>query len=259
MCLIFLSVNQHPTYSLIVAANRDEFYERKTAPADFWKDHPHVLGGRDLEAGGTWMAITRSGKISMITNYRDLKNFKSKAPSRGQLVSDYLTDDVSPSKYLKRIEPRKEEYNGFNLIVGSANELWYLSNYKQGVEQVSNGVHGLSNALLDAPWPKVVTGKRKFESLLTGQIIKPEDLFGMLMDEHTAPDDQLPDTGVGLERERQLSSMFIKSPGYGSRCSTIVLIDKNNHVLFSERVFDLKTFQYNTKTFEFDIQPAKED
>jgi uncharacterized protein with NRDE domain len=258
MCLIFLSVNQHPTYSLIVAANRDEFYERKTAPADFWKDHPHVLGGRDLEAGGTWMAMTKSGKISMITNYRDLKNLKSKAPSRGQLVSDYLFEDVSPADYLKRIEPDKEKYNGFNLIVGSANELWYLSNYKPGVEKISNGVHGLSNALLDTPWPKVVTGKKKFESLLMEKILQPDVLFDMLMDEHIASDNQLPDTGVGLERERQLSAMFIKSPGYGSRCSTIVLIDKNNHVLFTERVYDLKTFQYDTKTFEFDIQPANE-
>jgi len=256
MCLIFLSLHQHPTYSLIIAANRDEFYERKTASADFWQDHQNILGGRDLEAGGTWMGVTRSGKISMITNYRDLKNLKSKAPSRGQLVSDYLIENVPPADYLKKIEPYKEDYNGFNLIIGSAKELWYLSNYKSGVERISNGVHGLSNALLDTPWPKVVKGRKKFESLLTGKILNPDILFDMLMDEQIAPDNQLPDTGVGLERERQLSSMFIKSPGYGSRCSTIVLIDKNNHLLFLERVYDLKTFQYNTKTFEFDIEPA---
>ena len=151
MCLIFLSINQHPTYSLIVAANRDEFYERKTAPADFWKDHPHILGGRDLEAGGTWMAIAKSGKISLITNYRDLKNLKSKAPSRGHLVSDYLIEKTDPKNYLKGIEPNKGQYNGFNLIVGSPKELWYLSNYKSGVEKITSGVHGLSNALMLRP------------------------------------------------------------------------------------------------------------
>ncbi|HEY5826682.1 MAG TPA: NRDE family protein [Cyclobacteriaceae bacterium] len=259
MCLIFLSINQHPTYSLIVAANRDEFYERKTAPADFWNDHPNILGGRDLGAGGTWMGITQSGKISMITNYRDLKNLKSKAPSRGQLVSDYLIEEVNPENYLKGIESSKDQYNGFNLIVGSANELWYLSNYKSGIEKITSGVHGLSNALLDTPWPKVLKGKSKFEQIIKKDKVEADDLFTMLLDEQVAPDAQLPDTGVGLERERQLSSMFIKSPGYGSRCSTVVLIDKNDHVLFAERVYDLKTFQYTVKKFEFNIQSTNEE
>jgi uncharacterized protein with NRDE domain len=253
MCLIFLSLNQHPNYKLIVAANRDEFYERKTATADFWSDHPEILGGRDLEAGGTWMAMNRSGKISMITNYRDLKNLKPKAPSRGKLVSDYLLDDISPEHYLNKIAPNKDQYNGFNLVVGSSKELWYLSNYKPGVEKVADGNHGLSNALLDTPWPKVVAGKKKFESIIKSDKVGPDTLFNLLFDDHVAPDNQLPDTGVGLERERQLSSMFIKSPGYGSRCSTVVLIDQNNHVVFAERVYDFRTFEYSVKTFEFDI------
>ena len=254
MCLIFISLKQHSHYKLILAANRDEFYERKTAAADYWKDYPEILGGRDLEAGGTWMAMSRSGKISMITNYRDLKNLKSNAPSRGKLVSDYLIEEVSPDNYLKSIDPHKGEYNGFNLVVGSSEELWYLSNYKSGVDQIPSGVHGLSNALLDTPWPKVIGGKKKFESVISDQTINPDSLFEMLMDDHVASDNELPDTGVGLERERQLSSMFIKSPGYGSRCSTVVLIDKNDHVLFAERVCDLKTFKYTVNTFEFDIR-----
>lgn len=253
MCLIFLSLHQHPHYKLIIAGNRDEFYERKTAAADYWTDHPEVLGGRDLEAGGTWMAMTRSGKISMITNYRDLKNLKSNAPSRGKLVSDYLIEEKTPEDYLKNIAPYKQNFNGFNLITGSADELWYLSNYKDGIEKISSGTHGLSNALLDTPWPKVVEGKKKFEAVLKNQSIKPDALFDVLKDDHVAPDNQLPDTGVGLERERQLSSMFIKSPGYGSRCSTVVLIDKNDHVIFAERVYDLNTFDYTLGTFEFDL------
>src|SRR5437899_1407497 len=139
MCLIFLSINQHPNYKLIVAANRDEFYARRTVAAEFWKNHPMILGGCDLEAVkpdgtcGTWMAMNKNGRIAMVTNYRDLKNLKTVAPSRGHLVTDFLVSNESPDKYLKSIEPRKHEYNGFNLIVGNADGLYYLSNYKNGV------------------------------------------------------------------------------------------------------------------------------
>src|SRR5579859_2625352 len=126
MCLIFLSVDQHPHYKLIVAANRDEFYARKTAPAEFWSNHPQVVGGCDLEAVkpdgtcGSWMAMNKNGRIAMVTNYRDLKNLKTNAPSRGHLVTDFLLSNESPEKYLQGIEPRKNEFNGFNLIVGDA-------------------------------------------------------------------------------------------------------------------------------------------
>jgi len=128
MCLIFLSLHQHPNYKLIVAANRDEFYARKTEAAEFWDDYPQIVGGRDLEAKkpdgtcGTWMAMNKNGRIAMVTNYRDLKNLKSQAPSRGHLVTDFLLSDSRPEKYLKSIEPRASLYNGFNLIVGSAEE-----------------------------------------------------------------------------------------------------------------------------------------
>ncbi len=254
MCLIFLSLNQHPHYKLIIAGNRDEFYERKTLPAGYWTDHPEMIGGRDLEAGGTWLAMTTSGRVSMITNYRDLKNIKPHAPSRGFLVSDFLLRNDSPAHYLNQIAPEKAKYNGFNLITGTMDELWYLSNYKEGVEQITNGVHGLSNALLDTSWPKVETGKEKFKSIISNSTITPDSLFDMLLDDHIASDESLPDTGVGLERERMLSSMFIKSPGYGSRCSTVVLITHSNKVLFSERTYDLKTYQHTTKVFEFIIQ-----
>ena len=160
MCLIFLSLHQHPNYKLIVAANRDEFYARKTVPAEFWVDHPQLVGGRDLEAVkpdgtcGTWMAVNKNGRIAMVTNYRDLKNIKSKAPSRGHLVTDYLLSDEHPEKYLKSIEKNAALYNGFNLIVGSAEELFYLSNYRDGIVKIPNGFHGLSNHLLDTPWPR---------------------------------------------------------------------------------------------------------
>jgi len=251
MCLIFLSLHVHPTYKLILAGNRDEFYNRKTAPASFWQDHPDVLGGRDLEAGGTWMGVTRSGKISFITNYRDPQNINPQAPSRGMLVSDYLESDVAPDIYLHRIAPKAKQYNGFNLVTGNADALYYLSNYGKGVEKISDGFHGLSNHLLETPWPKVVRGKEKLADILTGKKINTDHLMDALYDDQVASDDQLPDTGVGLERERVLSSMFIKSPGYGSRCSTVLLIDQSNTLTFSERSYDTTSFEYTTKTFQF--------
>lgn len=253
MCLIFLALKQHPTYKLIIAANRDEFYNRQTAAADFWKDQPNIVGGRDLEANGTWMGMTKSGKISMLTNYRDPANINPKAPSRGHLVSDYLEQDLSSEVYLKKIEPKAAAYNGFNLLVGTPEEFWYLSNYKTGIDKVTTGLHGLSNHLLETPWPKVQTGKQKMAELLKSKNITSQLLFEFLYDGERAGDDQLPDTGIGLERERALSSMFIKSPGYGSRCSTVILIDQDNNVEFSERVYDLATFEYTTKTFRFRI------
>jgi uncharacterized protein with NRDE domain len=253
MCLIFLSVKQHPTYKLIIAANRDEFYQRQTAPAHFWEDVPHVVGGRDLEANGTWMAMSRNGKISMVTNYRDLKNLKEQAPSRGQLVSDYLVNDDEPDHYLEKISKNASAYNGFNLIVGKPDDLYYFSNYKNTIEKIPTGLHGLSNHLLNTPWPKVEQGVKDMKRALNQESINSTLLFDLLRNEAIAPDEKLPNTGVGLERERMLSSMFIKSPNYGTRCSTVVLVDQRNEVSYTERVYDLQTFDYTTRAFQFQI------
>ena len=250
MCLIFLSLHHHPKYKLIIAANRDEFYQRNTAAADFWSDHSDILGGRDLEASGTWMAMNRKGRVAMVTNYRDLKNLKQTAPSRGALVSDFLLTDMHANDYLQSIEPKAAAYNGFNLLVGNVDDLYYLSNYKQGVERLNKGIHGLSNALLNTPWPKVEKGKAHFASLINKPEVDPDVLFAMLYNEDRAPDNLLPDTGVGIERERMLSSMFIKSPNYGTRCSTVMLVRHDNHVQYHERVYDLQTFAHSTRTYE---------
>jgi uncharacterized protein with NRDE domain len=252
MCLIFISLNDHPSYKLIVAANRDEFYNRRTAAADFWEDHPEVLGGRDLEACGTWLGMSRGGKISMITNYRDPANINPKAPSRGPLVSDYLVGSESPEVYLRKLEPEAKRYNGFNLVTGTTDELWYFSNYGSGIEKLTPGLHGLSNHLLDTPWPKVQKGKQAMRAIIRDPF-KPNDLFELLYNTDTAPDAILPDTGVGLERERYLSAMFIKSAGYGTRCSTVALVSHDNQVFFAERVYDLATFAFSEKSFTFKV------
>ncbi len=256
MCLIFISINNHPTYKLIIAANRDEFYNRKTAAADFWEDKPQILGGRDLEASGTWMAMTKTGRIGMITNYRDPQNINPFAPSRGELVSNYLENGVQGLSYLNSIESKAKEYNGFNLIVGTQDELWYLSNYKNGIDKLEPGLYGLSNHLLETPWPKIIRGKEKLAPLLKERIIDAKNVFEILYDGEQAMDENLPNTGIGLEKERMLSSMFIKSPNYGSRCSTVVLIDHRNQVQLTERVYDLASFDYTTRDFNFRLEKS---
>jgi uncharacterized protein with NRDE domain len=259
MCLILFSFNQHPTYKLILAANRDEFYVRKTESADYWPDHKNILGGRDLEAmredgtSGTWMAMTTSGKIALVTNYRDFKNLKSIAPSRGHLVTDFLIGDTEAEAYLQQLEKTKNDYNGFNLILGDVNTLFYLSNYKQGISHIKPGFYGLSNHLLETPWPKVVLAKSKMKPLLQEKKILPKTLLDIMRDESRAPEDQLPNTGIGPEREKALSSMFIKTDGYGSRCSTVVLVKHSGETQFIERTYNLVDFTFTDRNFEFSV------
>ena len=252
VCLVFIALTNHPQYKVIVAANRDEFYERKTAPAAFWGDQPEIVGGRDLEAAGTWMAMNTNGKIALVTNYRDPANINPQAPSRGKLVSDFLTSNLNAEQYLRELEPKASQYNGFNLLVGQLDEWWYLSNYKKGIQKLEPGTYGLSNHLLETPWPKVVHGKKKFSSLLEFDV-QPEQLFKMLYDEKRAEDQALPDTGIGLERERALSSMFIKTKGYGTRCSTILLVDTENRVQYYERTYNVETFEHSTRGHRFNV------
>jgi uncharacterized protein with NRDE domain len=253
MCLIFLALNYHPEYKLIVAGNRDEFYNRRTAPATFWEDHPDVLAGRDLEGMGTWLGITKNGRISMLTNFRDPSNINPAAPSRGKLVSDFLVEQSDPEDYVNSVSVNGSLYNGFNLLTGTADSMWYYSNYGGKPEKLKSGLFGLSNHLLDTPWPKVVRGKQRVMNHLIHDVPDPDFLFKVLYDEDVAPDDLLPQTGLTIERERALSSMFIKTNGYGSRCTTVVMIDLNNNVYFGERVFDTTTFAYETRTYGFKI------
>ncbi|MEM7107588.1 MAG: NRDE family protein [Bacteroidota bacterium] len=251
MCLILFSHQNHPTYRLVVAANRDEFYRRPTEVAKFWKDQPTVLAGQDVEAGGTWMGLSKSGRFSMLTNYRDPQNIQSSAPSRGRLVSNYLINEKDPESYLQEIEEAGQRYNGFNLICGSRDDLYYYGNYQSGVHRVNPGTHGLSNALLDTPWPKVIKGKAKLDQVLQKEVIDIESLFALLFDDVKADESDLPDTGVGLEHEKMLSPVFIKSPNYGTRCSTAVLITHANEILFAERTYDINDFSSSTVSFQF--------
>ena len=252
MCLILFAYKTHPAYKLIVAANRDEFYHRPTSQAAFWEDDKRVLAGRDLEAGGTWMGVNTAGQLAMLTNYRDLKNIKPEAPSRGFLVSDFLQNEQEASEYLHHISMKGDQYNGFNLVTGNAEELYYYGNYQEGVQQIKPGVHGLSNALLNTEWPKVNKGRERLQSVI-GDDFDVEDLFSVLKDDVKAPDVELPDTGVGLEMERMLSPMFIQSANYGSRCSTVLTVTHSGHFTFIERTYDPAGLTFADVTYEFKL------
>jgi uncharacterized protein with NRDE domain len=254
MCLILFAYNVHPSYRLILAANRDEFYERPSLPADFWEDQQNVLAGRDLKEGGTWLGITKEGKFAAVTNYRDPSAFKSNAPSRGKLVSRYLIGKQSAGGYLEKVSSQADKYNGFNLLISDDNDLFVFSS--NGEKQKLNpGIYGLSNHNLNTPWPKVSRGKRLLKSTLDqkGSELK-ETLFAVLADRHIPPDSKLPKTGVGLEWERILSSMFITSPDYGTRSSTIILIGKNRCVRFVEKVFDGQKEPWIESSFSFVLE-----
>lgn len=251
MCLILFAYNVHPSYRLILAANRDEFYDRPSQPADFWTRHPHVLAGVDLKEKGTWLGVTKTGKFSAITNFRDPSSWKADAPSRGKLVSRYLTGASDAEKYLKNISAQAQKYNGFNLLLGDAENLFVYSN-RSVAQKLSDGIHGLSNHLLDTPWPKIKRGKRLLEEALAKKGDELEDaLFAMLADRRIPPDSQLPDTGVGVEWERMLSPMFIASPGYGTRSSTILLIGKNGRIKLVEKVYNGSPESWVTSRFSF--------
>lgn len=251
MCLIFLALHRHPVYKLVLAGNRDEFYARPTAPADFWPDNNQILGGRDLAAGGTWLAATVSGKLAMLTNYRDPRNMDPKAPSRGRLVTDFLESPVDAAQYLDAVNAGGTRYNGFNLIAGTADEMYYFSNYHPAVQRLTPGFYGISNKFLDTPWPKVVKAKEKLEHLLETPDVAAADLLDALYDDATAPVERLPDTGVPPDLERALSAMFIKAGNYGTRCSTVVLVDRQDRWHFTERTYNTSDFSYTDRSYHF--------
>ena len=235
MCLIVFSYDNHPDYKLVLMANRDEFYSRSTQRAGWWKDHPELLGGKDLKENGSWLAVTKSGKFAAITNYRDPKQVKPEAPTRGKLVTNFLLNDYTAEDYLRELQESGSQYNGFNLIFGRHNEIFYYSNGDNRHQKLTSGNYGLSNAFLNTPWPKVVKGKEKLDEILNGEgAFSVEQAIVDLKDRQLANDRELPDTGIGLEKERLLSSMFIEAPGYGTRCTTVVTIDRQNLVTFKE-------------------------
>lgn len=253
MCLILFAYQHHPRYRLIIAANRDEFYDRPSLPAGFWPDCPAVLGGRDLEQGGSWMGIARNGRIAAVTNYRDPAGHKLEAKSRGALVRDFLCGAEATADYLQRIDGEADDYNGFNLLAGDNDGLWYYSNRQRQIYPIPSGIHGVSNHLLNTAWPKVTLGKARFAEIIRLPETQWEDAFLCLLTDQTRPADQdLPQTGVSLEWERMLASVFITSPTYGTRTSTLLLLDYEGRMRFVEKTFRPDTQSWDRQEFVID-------
>lgn len=234
MCLIVFAWRPSHAQPLILAANRDEFYARPTLPLAQWEDAPQVHAGRDLEAGGTWLGINADGRFAALTNIRE----PGKPPgrrSRGDLVARFLTSDLSMDEYLSEMAARSAEYGGFNLLVGDRQQLHFLNANDLTPRRLEAGVYGVSNAGLDTPWPKLVRAKAALSEHLENP--DPEALFGFLTDHAPAPEAELPSTGVGLATEKLLSSVFIASPNYGTRASTVLLVNADGSRRLIERSF----------------------
>ena len=250
MCLLVFAWKSHPDYPLVFAGNRDELHARPASAAGFWDDAPQVLGGRDLEAGGTWLGITAGGRFAVVTNYRARLD-PAKAPrSRGELTADFLHSDISVDTYLQTVAKRANKYGAFSLIVGDRDALWYFSNRGEPEPRaVTPGIHGLSNHLLDTPWPKVTRSVAALDQLMQQRMMNNETLFELLAERTPAAEAQLPDTGIGQERERRVSPVFVVNPVYGTRCSSVVFLHADGQARFAERRFDAAGRALETRCF----------
>lgn len=239
MCLITFAYKSHPDYSLILVGNRDEFYHRPTRSAEFWtqEHHPDILAGKDLLGQGTWLGIHQSGKWAALTNYRDLTNIKPSAPSRGSLVMNFLTSNLSVKDYAHLVTKDRHDYNGYNLLMGDFKDILHYSNHSQTITLLSPGIHSLSNELMNSPWTKSEKTKHLLQELILNDQISNESLIHIMQDEVKAELEDLPNTGLSLKMELALSSPFIITPEYGTRCTTIIKINKNGQISFTERSY----------------------
>uniref|UniRef100_A0A7V2AYX5 NRDE family protein n=1 Tax=Rhodothermus marinus TaxID=29549 RepID=A0A7V2AYX5_RHOMR len=253
MCLVLLAYHQHTRYRLVLAANRDEYYARPSAAAHWWPDAPMVLGGRDLEAGGTWLGITRQGRLALVTNYREPDRRTAGNRSRGWLTRDFLLGHMDPQTYLRYVLAQGEVYNGFNLLVGNGQTLVYGSNRQQEIEVLRPGVYGLSNHLLGTRWPKVTRGLAAFNAILEQDTINPETLLHLLADRRPAPEAALPQTALEAELERRLSAIFVVSPAYGTRAATVLLWTYDGSVTFAERTFGPEGRCLETRIYQLNL------
>lgn len=241
MCLLALAWKTHPRYRLIFAGNRDEFHARGAAPANWWNDAPAVFAGRDLEAGGTWLGMRRDGRFAVVTNFREPDRRPPGKRSRGELTAHFLAGDTSPENYLAQLRRTADDYAGFNLLFGDVNapgnQLFYFSNREGEEVPLSPGVHLLSNHLLNTPWPKVRRLRERFVSETEQAEPRIDALLEFLGDAIPASDTELPATGLSIDWERRLSAAKVVGPEYGTRASTVILVDELGNTEFHERRF----------------------
>lgn len=236
MCLILFAYRSHPVYKLILASNRDEFLQRPTARIHRWKQAP-ILAGKDLQAGGTWMGVSSYSKWAALTNFREGEELLQHAPSRGDLVVDFLDSSHSAQAYSSILQTTDKVYNGYNILLGGKHEVYYQSNRLTTPVKLERGLYGLSNHLLNTPWPKVEQGKAALKRSIEKESLDKEELFDLLRNPDLAQDEDLPNTGIPYDWEKKLSAMFIESPGYGTRVSTVLLQDYKGRTFIEERAY----------------------
>jgi uncharacterized protein with NRDE domain len=253
MCLILIAWQGHAKHRCVIAANRDELHSRPTAAAQWWPSQPPILAGRDLSAGGTWLGLARTGRFAALTNYRGTTERRADAPSRGALVTSILTSVDSVALTLEYLRSVSADYNGFNLLFSDGERLAVYESMRGAGRELEPGIYGLSNDLLDTPWPKVQTAKSRLSQALSN-LETTDAVLALLRDDSIAPDDQLPRTGVSLEWERLLSSAFVRAPDYGTRCSTVVRIDEMRRACFDEWTWDAAGAEIGTVSLRFDLE-----
>jgi uncharacterized protein with NRDE domain len=254
MCLLTFNWGNHPTYKLVLVANRDEYFSRPSQPIHLWEEG--FYAGKDLKAGGTWLGIHPSGKFAFLTNYRDFTQKKESKLTRGNLVKEYLSSSQSPVDYLEALQKIKGEFDGFNLVVGDRHQLLFLSNYQEEIQVLSPNLYGLSNALLDTPWHKVTLAKKQLQTFLDANSNNPQMLMQAVHSRVMAEDHLLPDTGVGYAMEKKLSRQFITIDDYyGTVNSTVLLWKHTGEVILVERTFQELQTRYFDTSLEFEIKP----
>jgi uncharacterized protein with NRDE domain len=243
MCLLMLAWQTHPRYRLVVAANRDEFHERPAAPLAPWPPAGAMLAGRDLRAGGTWLALDRARRFGVVTNFRELQPARAGAPSRGNLIPQFLAGTRGAGEFFDALQPQAAGHSGFNLLLADNDSLWYGSNRATPFARALNaGVYGLSNELLDTPWPKLLRVRRGFEAWLRQSAVQsPAALFDLLLDRtQSAGEAGLQASGLPRELAQVLSAPFVVHASYGTRCSTVLLLHNDGGVYIGERRFDAR-------------------
>jgi uncharacterized protein with NRDE domain len=233
MCLLAFAWQVHAQYPLVLIGNRDEFYARPAQAIHYWPDAPHVLAGKDEQEGGTWLGVTKEGRWAALTNYRE-PNAAKGVLSRGHLVAEFLKGDNEPLAYVQQLATQSEQYSGFNLVVGNRKQAAVISNRGTEPQLLTAGIYGLSYELLDSPWPKTQRLKAGLTELLAQEAIDTAQALALLQDQSQPVDEELPDTGVGLVWERLLATAFIKSPIYGTRASTVLLLGQDNMRLIEQ-------------------------
>lgn len=253
MCLLVLAWQVRADTPLLLAGNRDEAYDRPAAPAQFWPDAPLLLAGRDLEAGGTWLGVTRDGRFAAVTNYREPRTMMPPPRSRGELPRDYLLGGAKPGEFARALAASAADYSGYNLLLGDRDELWWVSNRAGAPRRLEPGIYGLSNDLLDTPWPKVEIAKAALAARCAAGSPSSTELLALLQDRRTHALDADPAIGLDAALARALSAIFIETPRYGTRCSSVLRVGADRAEFIERR----HAPERGEAQFHFPLQPSR--